>query len=209
MLQAIRAQLASASLRCPFAPAPAAGAADRGFTDSTLSDELVTFLEAHPPAAAASGGGGGGGGEPPLTAPEVRRFTNLGVVNSARLRGELAHVCPRGACQGVFLDIPPPAPNAPGVRMECVIGRRPGSSVPPCPASICAFCGEMWDPLHKGKACGRWREEAPPPAGIKLCPWCKVPGNHFHGHGCHHMFCANVTCRKEWVRALRQRDPAA
>jgi hypothetical protein len=163
-----RGALGQSTLRCPFSEAPGAGAAERGFTGCIVSEELVEYLAAHPPARGAA-----------LTRAEMERFTRLGLVNAARLSGSLAHACPRGACPGLYFGDQRPPAGAPGERVECDIGRRAGSSAQPCPAAFCAICGETWDPLHEGKACGRWREEAPPPKGMKLCPWCKVPSREF------------------------------
>ena len=166
-VDATRAQLATATLFCPFAPAPEAGAAEKGFQHSMINEEVVTFLAEHPSAA---------GGR--LTPAEMGRVTQLGIVNAARLGGQLSHTCPRAECPGIFYGDPPPPLGAPGEPMACSIGKRAGSTSAPCPAIFCAICGETWDPLHKGKACGRWREEAPPPEGMRPCPWCNVPSEH-------------------------------
>ena len=180
-LGSVRSQLAAGSLYCPFALAPGPGAAERGFPACIISDAGFAGLERNPALLPA--------GEAPLTPAEFGRYTRLTIVNAARLSGVLAHACPRASCPGVFYgDAPPPAGSV-GQMEECAIGKHKGTSAAPCPAQFCAICGELWDPLHKGRACGVWREAAPPPEGIKNCPKCGVPSQHCFGHGCHHILC--------------------
>ena len=99
-----------------------------------------------------------------LTAAEGARFAKLQLQNAVRCSNveAVSWPCPRVECEGFHIGDALPAGPQMGLRVECSIGKQPGSSRrgSPCAAVWCGACGVAWSDDHGGRRCATWHEEA-------------------------------------------------